>query len=114
MADQSVIVSIPPVLREMRRCVSFAARSTPCITRVITLVASPIAPRILPELQNLSDGCLPVAILAMTRWITAPVKALDDAGFHPSAAALVLHQGRADPTCDHEAELARLRRHSFY
>jgi hypothetical protein len=73
----------------------------------------PVCAEDIAERQNLSDGCLPVAILAMTRWITAPVKALDDAGFHRSAAALVLHQGRADQTRDHEAELAQLRRHSF-
>ena len=82
-------------------------------TRVIRLVAIPIAPRILPERQNLSAGFHPAAILAMTRWITAPVMALDDAGFHPSATAVVLHQGCADQTRDHEAELAQLRHHSF-
>jgi hypothetical protein len=57
---------------QMRLVHSEIGRST---TRVIRLVASPLVPRILPEHQNLSDGCLPVAILAMTRWITASAKA---------------------------------------
>jgi hypothetical protein len=65
-------VSIPPVLREMHSRVSFAARSIPCTTRVTRLVASPIAPSIFPERHKLSAGFLPVAILAMTRWITGP------------------------------------------
>jgi hypothetical protein len=35
------------------------------------------------------------------------------AGFHTSATALVLHQGRADQTRDHKAELSQLHHHSF-
>ena len=105
---------IPPLSRETRRCVSLPPRDRPSTTRVIRLVAIPIAPRISPERQNLSAGFHAAAILAMTRWITAPVTALGcGASFHPSATALVLHQGRADQTRDHEAELSQLRRHSF-
>jgi hypothetical protein len=42
-----------------------------------------------PERQNLSAGFRAAAILAMTRWITVPVKALDD--------ARLLH--RLQPSC---------------
>jgi hypothetical protein len=94
LAGRTVFVSTPPVLGEIRRCVSFTARSTPCTTRAKRLVASLIEPRISPERQNSSAGFHPAAILTMTRWITASVKALDDAGFHRSATARVLHQGR--------------------
>jgi|ERR1700722_3353594 hypothetical protein len=73
----------PAAVTGRRADASRSQRDRPSTTRVIRLVAIPIAPRISPERQNLSAGFHAAAILAMTRWITAPVTALDDAGRLP-------------------------------
>jgi hypothetical protein len=43
-----------------------------------------------------------------------PLLALEKAGFQPKATALILNEGRADPSRDREQEFAHIRRHSAY
>jgi hypothetical protein len=104
---------IPALSRETRRCVLFTARSTqhnacnkagrnPDCTEDIARTPEFVGG--IPGGGDLGDD-------------TLDHRAGDGPGmrarFHPSVTALVLHQGRADQTRDHEAELSQLRRHSF-
>jgi hypothetical protein len=72
------------------------------------------APDLVAMLEE--GGVTPVAVYLFGSRIAdlSPLATLERAGFQPRATALVLNEGRIDPTADPEIEFAQLRRHSTY
>lgn len=71
-----------------------------------------------PDLAAMMEeaGVEPIAFYTLSPRTTdlTPLAAMEAAGFKPKATALVLNEGRADPTRDRHAEFAQIRRHTVY
>lgn len=71
-----------------------------------------------PDLAQVMEdaGIAPVALYFLTPRIDdlSPLSSLEAAGFRPRATAIILNQGRADPTVPPEHEFARTMRHKAF
>jgi hypothetical protein len=72
----------------------------------------------IPDLAAMMEDATvhPVALYPLSPRTTdlTPLVAMEKAGFQPQATALILNEGRADPTGDPEQDFAQVRRHSAY
>ena len=72
----------------------------------------------IPDLATMLDEAhvAPVALYTLSPRPSdlTPLAAMEAAGFKPEATALILNEGRADPTREIGAEFAQIRRHSVY
>ncbi|MBO0712500.1 MAG: hypothetical protein J2P47_14615 [Acetobacteraceae bacterium] len=93
---------------KMSACIDFGGGDT-SLGRLITEA---------PDLAQVMEeaGVAPVALYFLTPRIDdlSPLSSLEEAGFRPRATAIVLNEGRADPTVPREHEFARTMRHKAF
>ena len=72
----------------------------------------------IPDLATMLDEAhvAPVALYTLSPRPSdlTPLAAMEAAGFKPEGTALILNEGRADPTREIDTEFAQIRRHSVY